>query len=362
MSDHNDNDLSESESFESHIIEDLAEDNQLEQPDQPDEQMQTKDPCESGEDDVSDGEETVNNYQDTPPIVYVIDEIMEKRRIERRRRRKFDPETLSEIDDIACQTVDKMKKYAKEDRCLNENGLPAINKLKYVITVQDNVLKAGALSVMLQNDLLSAIREWLTPLPDKSLPNSKIRTAMIDILEQLNEINVDMLRESRVGRVVMLLAKHPRETRQNQDRLWRLINDWSRSIFDLNDCDDNFSKEERQQRDIERLPSMIKKRKLLVKGNPSLSKMFSKRHSKGLVPDNSTLSAKQVSQMRARVPHPADCDYVYRPTSKLTEHTNHISPIHNQRLDQMRRIAKRCKPGRKQPKSNFRPTGPKVAL
>jgi len=39
---------------------------------------------------------------------------------------------------------------------------------------------------MIEMGVLSAIAEWLAPLPDRSLPNIKIRTFLIDTLRDVS--------------------------------------------------------------------------------------------------------------------------------------------------------------------------------
>lgn len=304
------------------------------------------------------------------PLVYHVDEIMELQRIERKRRRKrYDPDSRSNLDAVACQAIERMKVCAEDDRNLNEQGMIATNKLKYVSDVENLAMRAGALNVMLRNDLLTAIRAWLEPLPDKSIPNARIRNAMYNILEQMGSgINVSSLRESGIGRVVMALSKHPRETAHNRDRLSRIINSWSRLIFDLNELDDAFSKEERQKRDIALQPRNVKRRRAMLDSNPSLAKMFAasradacvSRRRIGVAPERCQKRSRTAAaaQLRARIPFPASCDYVYRPTSAICELPNSPVAMRNQKLDRIKRISRklRSKPSKT---NNFCPTGSK---
>jgi len=77
------------------------------------------------------------------------------------------------------------------------------------------------------------MRKWLEPLPDGSIPNLSIRTWLIEILKQFPPIDVEELRASGIGKVVMFLWKHKNETMPNKKNLKELIDTWSRPIFGL---------------------------------------------------------------------------------------------------------------------------------
>lgn len=80
---------------------------------------------------------------------------------------------------------------------------------------------------------MNVISEWLAPLPDKSLPALEIRTDLLKILQDFNRLEPGTLKQSGLGRAVMLLYKHPRETKENKALAARLISDWARPIFQV---------------------------------------------------------------------------------------------------------------------------------
>ena len=71
--------------------------------------------------------------------------------------------------------------------------------------------------------VLSAITEWLSPLPDRSLPALPIRRSLLEALTQLPGIGADSLKESGVGKAVMYLNKHPKEVSENKKMAGKLI-------------------------------------------------------------------------------------------------------------------------------------------
>lgn len=245
-----------------------------------------------------------------------------------RRKNKTDSEEINDWDNKISMIISEMKNVAAEDRAANEKSMMSLQKHKMLPTVVNMLQKTDFHATMIELGVLGAIAEWLAPLPDRSLPNIIIREFMIDTLRDFGEINADYLKSSGIGKAVMFLYKHSKETKDNKQKLERLINDWSRPIFSLDGNFKQLSREERLERDLEHVKLMNKREKEQAKQMDDLldatETRKSKKAKKRAAENNTSEEPKKFLRPgdvgfcpRARVPIPSTKDYVIRPKSNV---------------------------------------------
>ena len=180
--------------------------------------------------------------------------------------------------------------------------------MKLLPSLEGPLKKIDLREALLDAGILSVITDWLTPLPDRSLPNIKVRETMLTVLQHFHINDTDRLKASGIGKAVMYLFKHPKETKENKMRAHKLIQMWSRPIFNNETDFHSISREEREQRDIDLLSSG--KRRRGDEESPSKTRQPGAGENgpgpgeKGFIP-------------RARVPAPSLRAYANRPQSKV---------------------------------------------
>lgn len=262
-----------------------------------------------------------------------LEKMLKKNQAEKRRknrRKNADSEELNEMDNKISMIIAEMKNVAAEDRAANEKSLTTLQKIKMLPNVINMLQKSEYHATMIELGVLGAIAEWLAPLPDRSLPNISIRDQLIDALRDFGEINVDYLKSSGVGKAVMFLYKHSKETKSNKQKLEKLINNWARPIFNLDSNFKQLTKEERLERDMEHIKSLNKRSSNEFNQGQSVDELLDSSYSKRKKTknDNSKASADSESKKvlrpgdpgfipRARVPIPSSKDYIIRPKSNI---------------------------------------------
>uniref|UniRef100_A0A3Q1FDA2 Interacts with SUPT6H, CTD assembly factor 1 n=1 Tax=Acanthochromis polyacanthus TaxID=80966 RepID=A0A3Q1FDA2_9TELE len=285
----------------------------------------------------SDSDEGIDRSGQDTSFMSDFDIMLAKRKaMNSRKRRHNDGGTfISDADDVVSAMIAKMTEAAQEDRTLNSQKKPALKKLTLLPQVVMHLKKQDLKETFIDSGVMSAIKEWISPLPDKSLPALRIREEMLRILQELPSVSQETLKHSGIGRAVMFLYKHPKESRSNKDLALKLINEWSRPIFGLTSNYKGMTREERQQRDLDQ---QMPQRRRLSSGGQTPRRDLEKQltgEEKALRPGDPGFCA------RARVPMPSNKDYVVRPKWNV-EGDSSRGPVKKglSRVDkQMRRFA-----------------------
>lgn len=118
---------------------------------------------------------------------------------------------------------------AKDNECV-ETGQAALAKHMMLPEVLEMLNRKHMHEILLDSGVLFAIRLWLEPLPNKSLPAIHLRKALLEILRTL-PVETDHLRESEIGKIVMFFARRSKETPEIQRLAKELVSRWSRPLI-----------------------------------------------------------------------------------------------------------------------------------
>ena len=151
------------------------------------------------------------------------------------KRRKNNDVDLEAMQDEAISHLKNMMKDAAymDIDCVN-NKKPAANKLKLLPQVRDTLLKSNLYDSILDNNLLEAVRIWLEPLPDASLPSFEIQKTLLNELVKL-PIKTIHLRESGLGKVMIFYQKSKKVDPALKRIAEKLIGDWTRPVMGRSD-------------------------------------------------------------------------------------------------------------------------------
>ena len=71
--------------------------------------------------------------------------------------------------------IANMEVAAEMDISANENGKPAVEKIKQLALVEDKLSQKQLHRELLDGGILGAMKLWIELMPDGSLPNVKVR-------------------------------------------------------------------------------------------------------------------------------------------------------------------------------------------
>lgn len=181
---------------------------------------------------------------------------------------------------------------------------PALHKLRMLKKAQDALSIQKMHEFFMSGGILGLLKGWLEPMPDGSLPNTRVRGGVLSMLQNLrincaNEDHKEQLKKSGVGRVVMFLSKLPDETPENRRLAQSLVESWSRPILGSSVSIES----------IQRNDGISKAKSLASKSSTS--------NGGGIVDDDHLQSGHPESR-HAVIPRAAELDYVIRPKSRVS--------------------------------------------
>ncbi|KAL0579059.1 Transcription factor iws1 [Marasmius crinis-equi] len=154
----------------------------------------------------------------------------------RSKRKKNDEQILDSFaDDEVARLRESMNAAAEEDiRIRGEQSagdkVPAMAKLKMLNEVVEVLRKGSHVQSIIDNNLLDAVKRWLEPLPDRSLPALNIQRELFALLKKMEFIDSSVLKESGLGPLVLFYTKCKRVQPDVRRIAEDLVSTWSRPI------------------------------------------------------------------------------------------------------------------------------------
>ncbi|XP_068635681.1 protein IWS1 homolog 1-like [Aristolochia californica] len=233
------------------------------------------------------------------------------------KKKKKTEKTAAEIALIVEHLMAELEVTAEEDAELNRQSKPAINKLKKLPLLIEVLSKKQLQQEFLDHGVLTLLKNWLEPLPDGSLPNINIRTAILQILsdfpidlEQYDRR--DQLKKSGLGKVIMFLSRSDEETTSNRKLAKELVDKWSRPIFNK-----STRFEDMRGFDDERTPFRRPSAKKAVTKAAGLESRDDDLDLAGYSQESKSGSSMSAQRFHASRPEALPLDFMIRPQSKI---------------------------------------------
>ncbi|WVQ65078.1 uncharacterized protein L199_003249 [Kwoniella botswanensis] len=160
-----------------------------------------------------------------------IDNIGKKQKVTRRKKKGDDEDIVDNYHDEICARLrDRMISAADKDEAANRQKLPGTAKLAMLDEVMGVLRNTTLWQSIVDNGVLEAVKRWLEPLPDRSLPSVGIQKAIFEVLPKM-DLDTTTLKECRLGPIVLFYTKTKRVTPAINRQADALVQSWSRPII-----------------------------------------------------------------------------------------------------------------------------------
>jgi len=132
---------------------------------------------------------------------------------------------------LAESLVRRLHKSLSEDREAHHRGWPMMSMQAMLRELQNHVHSATTeqSEAFLNAGILSALKAWLEPLPDGSLPPLRVRTGVIRVLLVLPARKEHVRASGGLALHLVRLARHPNESEENKVLISKLVvTNWSK--------------------------------------------------------------------------------------------------------------------------------------
>ncbi|KXZ47063.1 hypothetical protein GPECTOR_38g300 [Gonium pectorale] len=224
---------------------------------------------------------------------------------------------------------------------------PAISKLRLLPELELFLAQRKYHESFLQQGGLGVLKGWLEPYFDGTLPNVRVRSAILKGLQTLpidtsHEDHKEMLRKSQLGKNVMFLFKCGEETPENRRIAKELVHRWSRPIFYDQEAEDAKKRVHQQQ--------LLEARRM---------ELDRRKDS----PETGAAAAVRSKAMRihAMIPRASKLDYVNNPGAAKDFNESEVAVAAGPKAKQVDALTKRLREQQKKLKdSNARAMKPSV--